>query len=283
MEKRFVTIWFRNLKTDWLTRRHPHFADEPVVLTLPDHGRMMITATNPVAEKLGVQKGMALADARSVFPGLQIINDKPGWNEQLLNAFAHYCIRFTPVAAIDLPDGLTLEVTGCAHLLGGENEYVKTIISRFESFGYNVKACLADTIGTAWAVTKFGKGDLVVEKGRNSEVLLSLPATALRLETSSLELLYKLGLRKIADFISMPRTALRRRFGNNFLQRLDQALGYEEEFIDPVIEPPAYQERLPAFEFILSVTGIEIALQKLLDQMSDRLQKEQKGIRKASF
>ena len=81
----------------------------------------------------------------------------------------------------------------------------------------------------------------------------------------------------------MPRSALRRRFGSALLQRLDQALGHEEEMIIPVQPIEPYQERLPCLEPIVTATGIEIALQRLLDTLCHRLQQEEKGLRSASF
>ncbi len=81
----------------------------------------------------------------------------------------------------------------------------------------------------------------------------------------------------------MPRSALRRRFGDFFLQRLDQALGNEEEIIQPVQPIEPYQERLPCIEPIVTRQGIEIALQRLLATICDRLQKEAKGLRIAIF
>ena len=197
---------------------------------------------------------------------------------KLLKGIAEWCIRYTPAVAIDPPDGLILDVTGCAHLWGGEKQYLTEILKRFKDFGYDVRAAMADTIGTAWAVARFGQDASIIESGQQTAALLSLPAAALRLEAETIELLEKLGLRQINDFISMPRSALRRRFGQHFLKRLDQALGYEEEIIHPVQPIEPYQEWLPCLEPIVTATGIEIALQRLLDTLCKRLQQEEKGL-----
>jgi protein ImuB len=283
MPKRFVTIWFRHLKTDWLSRRQPELLHMPFVLALPDHGRMIVTAVNCVGEKEGINPGMAVADARAIVPGLKVINDKTEWSVRLLNSLAKYCIRYTPCVGIDEPDGLILDVTGCAHLWGGDLLYITAIIHRFKSFGYDVKAAIADTIGAAWAITRFHQNEMVIQKDQQSYALLFLSPAALRLQQDTLELLYKLGLKQIRTFIGMPRSVLRRRFGDQLIQKLDQALGYEEEMIQPVEEPQPYHEWLPCPELILTRTGIEIALQKLLEKLSSRLQQEQKGVRQVSF
>ena len=90
---------------------------------------------------------------------------------------------------------------------------------------------MADSIGTAWAIAHFGD-DSIIESGKQMEALLSLPPAALRLELNVADRLHKLGLRQIRNFISMPRSALRRRFGKELILKLDQALGNEEEVIN---------------------------------------------------
>lgn len=282
MHKRFLTIWFRHLKTDWLSRHQPNVLHTPFVLTLPDHGRLIASAVNPEAEKLGITTGTVLADARAIFPGLKAYDDDPELSHKLLKTFAKYCIRYTPYVAIDLPDGLILDVTGCSHLWGGEYFYITEIIKRFKNFGYNVKAAMSDTIGAAWAITHFGQ-ELVIKKGQQRPALLSLSPAALRLEQDILERLYKLGLTQIERIIEIPREALRRRFEPDLIRKLDQALGYEDEIMHPIQIPEPYHERLPCPEMISTITGIEIALQRLLEMLCSRLQQEQKGLRSACF
>ena len=283
MAKRFVSIWFRHLKTDWLIRRRPALRGVPFVLASPDHGRMVITAVNTIAEAEGITTGMVLADARAIISGLQSFDDEPGCAEKLLKALAEWFIRYTPVVAITMPDVLILDVTGCAHLWGGEKQYLTDILKRLKTFGYSVRIAVADTVGAAWAMAHYGKDSCLVEPGQQTNALLPLPPAALRLEEETIERLEKLGLRQISQFIYMPRTALRRRFGLHVLLRLDQALGDEDEIIQPVIPIAIYHERLPCLEPIASAKGITIALQRLLDALCSRLKQEEKGLRIAVF
>jgi protein ImuB len=283
MSRRFVTIWFRYLKTDWFARRQPILNQIPFILASPDHGRMVVTAANTLAQMQGVDAGMAVADARAIIPSLQVLDDKPGLEEKLLKGLAEWCIRFTPAVAIDPPNGLILDVTGCSHLWGSEKELLTDIIRRLKSFGYKVHAAMADTIGTAWAIARFGENACIIESGQEMTALSSLPPAALHFEEEIIERLEKLGLRQVSNFINMPRTTLRRRFGQQFLTRLDEALGNKEEVMNTIYPVEPYQERLPCLEPIVTSTGIEIALQRLLDSLCGRLRKEEKGIRAAVF
>lgn len=281
MSKRFLTIWFRYLRTDWFSRRQPGLFELPFVLAAPDHGRMVITAANAMAEKQGIYTGMVAADARVIIPFLEVLNEKPGLPEKLLQNLAIWCIRYTPFVSVDLPDCLVLEITGCAHLWGGEKPYLQNIMTRLKTLGYSVRAGIADTIGTSWAIAHFGNNSAIIETGQQTSALLSLPPEALRIESETVDRLHKLGLNRISNFISMPRSALRRRFGQQFLERLDQALGTEEEIMQPVQPVEPYQERLLCLEPVTTATAIEIALQRLLETLCHRLQEEEKGLRLA--
>jgi protein ImuB len=255
----------------------------PFVLRTASHGRMIITATNGCAESKGLYPGTVLADARAIVPELEVMDDKPDLPEKLLKRIGEWCIRFTPFVALDLPDGLFFDASGCTHLWGGDEAYLSDIIKRLQGRGYDVRAAMADTPGAAWAVARYGKEPLIVPGGSNLEAMLNLPPEALRLETETIERLHKLGLHQIRQFIHIPSSALRRRFGQQLLSRLQMALGSELDIIEPIQSIAPYQERLPCMEPIITATGIEIALQTLLKTLCLRLLQEQKGLRIAVF
>jgi protein ImuB len=283
MGRRFISIWFRHLTTDWFSLHQPDLRNLPFVLRASSHGRMVITAANAAAERRGISTGMVLADARAFIPDLEVLDDKADLAGKLLKRLAEWCIRFTPFVAVDPPNGLFFDASGCSHLWGGDQEYVTEIIKKLNLRGYDVRIAMADTPGVAWAVARFGKEPLVIAEGLHIEALLSLPPEALRLEVESTERLHKLGLHQIRQFIGMPRSSLRKRFGQHFIMRLDMALGQEIEVIEPVKPVEPYQERLPCLDPIVTATGIEIALQRLLETLCFRLRQEQKGLRTSVF
>ncbi|MBB5441203.1 hypothetical protein HDC92_004910 [Pedobacter sp. AK017] len=116
MQKRFVSIWFRQLLANWQLIRRPELAEVPFVFAAPDHGRMMITAVNPLAAASGVEPGMRAADAKAICPGLEVLDDKPGRPRNLLRGLGEWCVRYSPIVAIDEfgMDGLLMDVSGCS-------------------------------------------------------------------------------------------------------------------------------------------------------------------------
>lgn len=263
-------------------KQQPELLDKPFVLRTSVRGRMIITGANDIASKAGVIPSMVLADARAIVPGLQVLDDKPDLPKRLLNKLGEWCIRFTPGVAVDLLDGLLFDATGCSHLWGGDEKYLNEITKKITARGYSVRVSMADTIGAAWAIARYGK-DLLVAESNHIDAILQLPPECLRIESAISNRLHRLGLHRVNQFISMARPTLRKRFGQTFLFRIDQATGKEIEVFSPIHPIEAYQERLPCMEPIVTATGIEIALENVLTTLCERLHNEQKGLRKAFF
>lgn len=281
MSRRFVSIWFPYLTTDWFALRRPALRNIAFVVTASSHGRMIITAANPQAITKGIATGMALADARALHPSLEAVNDIPSLQEKMLHRIAEWCIRFTPVAAVDPLGGVILDASGCTHLWGGDRAYLTEIIKRIQAKGFHAKAAIADTIGAAWAVARFSSRSCVIHMDKQVDAIASLPVQSLRIEPETVQRLHKLGLHKVKDLLGMRRTTLRRRFGELIIERLSQASGNVPEFIQPVKPVEPYHERLPCLDPVVRAEGIEIALQQLLEKMCTRLRAEGKGIREA--
>lgn len=283
MHKRYLSIWFRHFATDRLARLRPELRHKPFLLYAPEHGRMVVRASSRALDKEGIVPGMVVADVQAILPPVEVFPEDPVAEGKLLTDLAGWCLRYSPVAATDPPDGLILDISGCPHLWGGEFSYLESITTRLRKGGYDVCTAIADTIGTAWAMARYGNNSPIVEAGGQTEALLPLPPAALRLDTGILQRMDKLGFRQIGQLIRIPGPNLRRRFGDTLLARLGQALGTEPEVLKPVQPAPVYQERLPCLEPIRTAAGIEMALKHLLGTLCERLFREGKGIRRGIF
>ena len=69
----------------------------------------------------------------------------------LLEAVADWCDRYTPLVGLDPPDGLMLDISGCAHLFGGEAALGRDIVRRLAAQGFHARVAIADTVGCASA------------------------------------------------------------------------------------------------------------------------------------
>lgn len=283
MQKRYAVIWFRFLKTDYWIRKNPSYSGKPLVMYTIDHGRMIISAAVASVWVQGIGKGTVVADAKAIIPGLLAVQDEPLKYESVLQKIAAWFIRYSPNVSINNEDDIVLDATGCTHLWGGEERYLRDIHTRLEKIGYKVHIAIADTIGVAWACAHFYDEITVVPSGQQQQYLSILPPSALRIDPLTNEKLVKLGLKQIGLLYNISSASLRRRFGICFIERLQQALGYIDEPFVSIIPGAVFVERLECFDPVLTRPGIEIALEDLLQKICVRLKNEGQGIRKAVF
>jgi len=154
--RRHLFLWLRRLATDRLRASAPGEPAEPLVVTLAVKSALRIVAMNDAAQHLGLRPGMPLADARAMYPALAVVESDETADRRLLDAVADWCDRYTPLIGVSAPDGLVLDITGCAHLFGGEAALCRDMLARLTAQGLAARIAVADTVGGAFAVARFG-------------------------------------------------------------------------------------------------------------------------------
>ena len=235
--RRYLSVWLRRLPTDRIERRSSKPVETFVVVASVQSAQRIIALTDGAA-RLGLKAGMGLADARAMYPKLPVVEADPEADRRLLEGIADWCDRYTPLVGIDPPDGLLLDVTGCAHLFGGEAALARDLIVRLAQQGLRARVAVADTAGCAWGVARYGEQG-IVPAGETRAAMLDLPIAALRVDAETVADLKTSGLTCVADLMSRPRAPFAARFGRELLLRLDQALGHVEEPISPRLPLPA--------------------------------------------
>src|SRR4051794_21291214 len=200
--RRYLSVWLRRLATDRIANRSNAPADA-LVIAAPVKSALRLSAVNDAAAALGLRVGMPLADARAMYPKIAVADADESADLRLLEAVADWCDRYTPLTGLD-SDGVLLDVTGCAHLFGGEAALASDLVRRLAARGLQARAAVADTVGCAWGVARFSEplpqggrdatppgslrsppspisGGRVVPSGNETEVLSPLPLAALRL------------------------------------------------------------------------------------------------------
>ncbi len=234
---------------------------------------------------------MGLADARAIVPELVAVPADPEEEARALSALADWCGRYTPLVALSGADGLFLDVTGCAHLAGGEEALLADLLRRVRRAGLAARAALADAPGAAWALARFAEtgaaNGIVVKPGEAEAALMPLPAASLRLPPDVAENLSRVGLRRVADLHRLAegggRGALAVRYGDAALRRLDLALGRAEEPISPRRPVPEFRERLAFAEPIAAADDIARATRRLLARLAVRFAARGVGARRVEL
>jgi len=260
-------------------------ADEaPLALVLAQQGTHRVVATNPAAADEGVRPGQVLADARALVPGLAIEPAAPVADARALASLADWCSRYSPWIAVDGDDGIRLDVTGCAHLFGGEAALLDDLLARLDRFAIAGRAAIADTLGAAWALARYGADTATVAPaGQMSPALAELPLAGLRLPGDMVADLARLGLYRIEQVCDMPRAALAARFGPQLALRLDQALGAQDEPVTPTPPSTRFWVRLAFAEPIGHLDDIHRAAGQLVDELCRVLERAARGARRVEL
>lgn len=262
--------------TDRWRRQNKADPQTPLVLTLNERNALRLHAIDGAASSLGLTPGMALADARALVPGLQVAKADPTGDQAALKRLAAWATRFSPWAAADGTDGLILDITGVAHLFGGEAAMLRQVSAAFAKLGLTVRLGIANSPRAAWAWAHFGAGGALP----SPQALQALPVAALRLNPETTDRLGQLGLKKIGDVLRQPRGPLARRLGLALIERLDALQGAREEPISPLLPPAPWRARADFAEPIQTRAVIDASLEKLLDALCRLLEADGRGARR---
>ncbi|MGO4406460.1 DNA polymerase Y family protein [Bosea sp. RAF48] len=242
MPRRYLALWFPFLATDRLRRMGaiPAFgapAEKPYVLVETQHNALRLVDCDKRAIDLGLTRDMTLADARARIPDLVALEAQPQVDSAFIEALAAFCDRFTPLVARDEPHGLMLDITGCAHLFGGEEGMVGLVRRVMDRMGLSLKAAIAGTPDAARACARFARGG-IIPPGRDEAALRPLPVAALEAEAETVIALSRAGLKSLADLAERPSETLSSRFGEALATKLRRILGREDRRITPLRQPP---------------------------------------------
>ena len=158
-----MSIWLARLSVDrWRRASTPEADAAPTALILETAHGPRITAANDAGLAAGARPGMLLADARALCPDLAAVPADPAGDLAALEKLALWAQRWGPWSALDPPDGLLVDVTGAAHLFGGEERLLKDVAAAFAQRGLTARAALAPTAGAAWALAHYARQSAII-------------------------------------------------------------------------------------------------------------------------
>src|SRR5271167_1931057 len=286
--RRVMYLWLPRWPIDRLHLSHRRNSGAPAeeipFATVVDAaGRRLLAAVNPAATAAGLAPGMPLADALSFLPGLATAAAEPAEDAAALRRLAEWCGRYSPWTAPDGTDGVRIEITGSAHLWGGERALAADLRARLDRLRITARIAIADTLGAAWAMARFAEAErdpFILPPENFRAALAPLPMEALRLDPATAQGLRRVGLKRVGDLYPMPRDALARRFGESVVQRLDQALDDRPEPLSPLGEAPTRRVRLSFAEPIADPADLLRAAERLVADLVPRLAREGIGARR---
>ena len=230
------------------------------------------------ASRLGLYKGQPLANARAMVQPLKVVSADERADAALLEGVADWCDRFTPLVSLDFPDGLFLDVTGAAHLFGGEAAMLTTVMRRIAGQGLAVRGAIAGTSLAARALARF-QSRTIVPSGGEAQAVAPLSIMALDCDDKSLRALRHAGLKTVGMVAERLSSELSERLGKNFVTRLKIMLGAEEQPLVPRRPLPDLMAEQRFAEPIVTQDTIAASLLSLAGSLSEILERQGRGAR----
>jgi len=156
--RRILSLWFPRLAAERLLRAEPFLAEVPLAVVSETGNLREIATLNTAASKAGLRRGQALAEATAICPDLITRPADPLREAEFLAALRRWAGKFSPWVAEEAPDGLVIDLTGCAHLFGGEEALFAQVHQDCADLGLSVRGGIADTAGAAWALARYAGG-----------------------------------------------------------------------------------------------------------------------------
>ncbi len=254
-------------------------AELPLVVVAKIDNALQLTAVDVSAARDGLHTGLPLADARARVLALDVVEADESADKELLEAIADWCERFTPLVALDSPHGLFLDITGCAHLFGGEAVMLQTLCSFVRGQEISIHAAIAGTSVAASALARC-TSEVIVENGTEQDAVAGLPVATLHIHEKIVHALKRAGLKTIGDVASRSSSELTARFGASFTFVLEQALGRNAQPISPRRPLPDYVAERRFAEPIATTDVVERTLRSLTATLENLLEERGQGVRR---
>jgi protein ImuB len=276
--KRVAFIWLPHLPIERWKKSSASPPDQPVVLTVEGaHGPIIHAVTKAAAER-GARPGARLTDARALDPGLVAVTADPDGDAALMRRLSRWSERWSPLVEVD-GDGLRLDITGIAHLFGGERALVNDIQRQFQRIDLSTRIAIAPTVAAAWALAH---QDPCICGDSIETTLAPLHVSALRLDADTVRTLERLGLKTIGALLDVPRLALARRFrgAEDIVDAVDRALGRKPEPLTAAPAEPPPCALLKLEEPATHPEAASQALERLIPVLVEQLQQRHLGARR---
>lgn len=172
--RRILSLWFPRLGAERLLRLERDGADGPLAVVEERSSMQVISSLTATAEREGLSVGQPLRDAHAMCAALRTRTRNARAEAAFLTALRRWAGQFSPWVSEQPPQGLAADLSGCAHLFGGEEALLARIDADCAAMGLSVEMAVADTLGAAWALARYAgaeagsdrSGDAIEQEAR---------------------------------------------------------------------------------------------------------------------
>ncbi len=250
-----------------------------------------IVSANAAARAAGIHPGQLVSAALALAPDLLLRDRDPGAESAALAAVATWATQFTPAIALAPPDAVLAEIGGSLRLFGGLPQLMARLARGVLDLGYAARFALAPT---STAALLFARAETAEGSRRSGEsrvrldfsgtsALLPLPLSLTEADPAAVATLAAAGITSFGQACALPRAALARRVGEDFVALLDRVRGLIPEPRPPFVPPPRYAGKLDLPAPVASVDALAFAVNRLVLELAGWLTGRGLGVTEMSL
>lgn len=300
--RRILAIVLPDLPCELVRRRAPSVGSPLAVMVVPSESSLegpvelrsndILDAVDEVARRAGIHPRQRVTEATTLSATLAIHRVSEGAIHGALALVADVARRFGVTAAISLADPqegppsvekppfreqpfdtVWLDVTGAAHLVGGETILAHDVAEGVRALGHRVRVAIASGPRIAQALARFSRDGepVVIEQGQETEALGPLPVHALPLPAETAVYLVRLGLLRVRDVARLPPAELSARLGAHARGTLDALRGHDPRPLVAFNPPAVLEEHIELEEGVHSTEPLLFVLRGMASRLAARL------------
>ena len=190
--------------------------------TKPVDATAKLSAVNESAKRYGVREGQTIAEACALVASLVVREVTQSEVLSTLGCIAEVGLSLGTTVSVEAPDTVCVDITGSAHLQGGELALGSEFANRVRAMGHSVRVAISDGPRLARAFAHWftpsaadpeDRGVCVVPSDRTVPAFAALPINALPLSEDTAGWFVRLGVFTIGELCALPRQALGSRLG----------------------------------------------------------------------
>jgi protein ImuB len=199
-------------------------ADQQSADQKPIDATAKLDAVNESAKRYGVREGQTIAEACALVAGLVVREITLAEVVETLGCIAEVGLSLGSTVSVEAPDTVYVDITGSAHLQGGELALGSEFANRVRAMGHSVRVAISDGPRLARAFAHWftpsaadpeDRGVCVVPSEHTVQAFAALPINALPLSGETAGWFVRLGVFTIGELCALPRQALGSRLGES--------------------------------------------------------------------
>ncbi|MET4675921.1 MULTISPECIES: Y-family DNA polymerase [unclassified Luteibacter] len=273
----WACVLLPSLALDGVLRRQPDSG--PLVLVDGPVQTRTVVALNAEAKAAGLRVGQRLTAAQALLAQFAAMPYDQADVDRWQTFLAGVAYRYSSEVAL-LPHALVLEVSRSHGLFGDWPAIERRLRDDLTALGFRHRLAAAPTPHAAYVLAGVAHGMAVLAPDHLRRALDAVPVGKARLPAAATAALPRMGVRTLGQLLRLPRDGLRRRFGAELLDSLDQLVGDRPAGLSLYVPPDMVDWRIELTHEVENSAALVFPVRRMTSDLAAYLAGRDGGVQR---